>query len=79
MFRGREITHPELGVSILKGVAEQLKEEAKLETPPLMEGRRLNIILAPMTATAPTASPKPAKVAEEEETPVGDQAKKVQA
>ncbi len=76
MFRGREITHPELGVSILRGVAEQLKEEAKLETPPLMEGRRLNIILAPMAAVPP---PKPAKVAEEEETPVGDQAKEVQA
>ncbi len=71
MFRGREITHPELGVNLLRGVAEQLKEEAKLETPPLMEGRRLNIILAPM-ATTPT---KPAaKAAEEEETPVGDQA-----
>ena len=71
MFRGREITHPELGVTLLRGVAEQLKEEAKLETPPLMEGRRLNIILAPM-ATAPV---KPAaKAVEEEETPVGDQA-----
>ena len=76
MFRGREITHPELGVTLLRGVAEQLKEEAKLETPPLMEGRRLNIILAPMAATAP---PKPAKVADEEEIPVGDQAKEVQA
>jgi translation initiation factor IF-3 len=71
MFRGREITHPELGVTLLRGVAEQLKEEAKLETPPLMEGRRLNIILAPM-ATVPV---KPAaKAPEEEETPVGDQA-----
>ena len=77
MFRGREITHPELGVTLLRGVAEQLKEEAKLETPPLMEGRRLNIILAPM-APAPT---KPgAKAPEEEETPVGDQtAEEVQA
>ena len=71
MFRGREITHPELGVTLLRGVAEQLKEEAKLETPPLMEGRRLNIILAPMAA----APVKPAaKAPEKEETPVGDQA-----
>ena len=76
MFRGREITHPELGVMLLRGVAEQLKEEAKLETPPLMEGRRLNIILAPMAVMAPA---KPAKVAEEEEIPVGDQAEEVQA
>ena len=76
MFRGREITHPELGVALLRGVAEQLKEDAKLETPPLMEGRRLNIILAPMAAV-PT---KPAKAPQEEETPVGDQqAEEVQA
>ena len=71
MFRGREITHPELGVNLLRGVAEQLKEEAKLETPPLMEGRRLNIILAPM---APAPVKPAAKAPEEEETPVGDQA-----
>jgi translation initiation factor IF-3 len=69
MFRGREITHPELGVTLLRGVAERLKEEAKLETPPLMEGRRMNIILAPM----PVAPTKPAQAPEEEETPVGDQ------
>ncbi len=71
MFRGREITHPELGVNLLRGVAEQLKEEAKLETPPLMEGRRMNIILAPM---APAPVKPAAKVPEKEETPVGDQA-----
>ena len=77
MFRGREITHPELGVMLLRGVAEQLKVEAKLETPPLMEGRRLNIILAPMTE----ASTKPAsKAVEKEEVAVGDQsAKEIQA
>lgn len=71
MFRGREITHPELGVNLLRGVAEQLKEEAKLETPPLMEGRRMNIILAPM---APAPVKPAAKAPEKEETPVGDQA-----
>ena len=71
MFRGREITHPELGVNLLRGVAEQLKEEAKLETPPLMEGRRMNIILAPM---APAPVKPAAKAPEKEETAVGDQA-----
>ena len=77
MFRGREITHPELGVKLLRGVAEQLKEEAKLETPPLMEGRRLNIILAPMPETSTTPA---AKAIEKEEIAVGDQtAEEVQA
>ena len=46
MFRGREITHPELGVTILKGVAEALQDVAKLERPPTMEGRFLSITLS---------------------------------
>jgi len=46
-FRGREITHPELGVKILRNVAETLKELSKLERPPAMEGRFLFIQLSP--------------------------------
>ena len=47
MFRGREITHPELGVNLLRTVAEDLKQDARLERTPTMEGRMINIILAP--------------------------------
>ena len=47
MFRGREITHPELGMMLLKSVAEELTEEALLERPPTMEGRFLAMVLAP--------------------------------
>ena len=47
MFRGREITHPQLGMALLKTVAEDLSEEALLERPPTMEGRFLAMILAP--------------------------------
>ena len=46
-FRGREVTHPELGMALLRRVADQLKDEAKLERPPTMEGRALAIILTP--------------------------------
>ncbi len=49
MFRGREITHPELGVKLLRTVAEDLKEDARLERVPSMEGRMINIILSPNT------------------------------
>ena len=70
LFRGREISHPELGVTLLRGVAEQLKDEAKLEAPPAMEGRRLNIVLVPGAAPAPKA----ARAAAAEEMPVGEQA-----
>ena len=48
LFRGRSITHPELGVSLLRRVAEGLQGEAKLEKAPSMEGRMLSIILAPV-------------------------------
>ena len=49
MFRGREITHPELGLKLLQRMIESLKDVASLERQPVMEGRRLHIILAPAT------------------------------
>ena len=52
MFRGREIDHPELAVNLLKQVNDVLKEEAKLEQPPKLEGRFMSIILAPAKAAA---------------------------
>lgn len=47
VFRGREITHPELGMILLRQMAEKLQENAKLEQAPSMEGRFLSIILVP--------------------------------
>jgi len=47
MFRGREITHQDLGVELLRQAAESFKEEAKLEKAPSMEGRRLSVVIAP--------------------------------
>lgn len=46
-FRGREITHPELGAQLLRRVAESFSDDAKLEKPPAMEGRSMTMILAP--------------------------------
>ena len=51
MFRGREIDHPEIAVNLLKQVNDVLKEEAKLEQPPKLEGRFMSIILAPAKAS----------------------------
>ena len=48
MFRGREMSHPEAGVTLLRGVAEGLKEQAKVEAAPAMEGRRMSLILVPI-------------------------------
>ncbi len=51
-FRGREITHPELAVRLLRRVAESVASEAKLERAPQMEARSLSIVLAPETETS---------------------------
>lgn len=47
MFRGREITHPDLGWKVLQRMAETLNEVGTLERQPVMEGRRMDIIMAP--------------------------------
>ncbi|MGZ6141488.1 MAG: translation initiation factor IF-3 [Myxococcaceae bacterium] len=47
MFRGREITHRELGQKVLQRVIEDLKETAVIESAPRMEGRQMFMILAP--------------------------------
>ncbi len=47
MFRGREIDHPELGMGLLRAVAEDLVDDALLERPPKFEGRFLAMVLAP--------------------------------
>lgn len=50
LFRGREITHPELGWKLLQRMAETLKEIAAAESQPAMEERRMNIVLSPTVA-----------------------------
>lgn len=47
MFRGREITHRELGQKVLQRVIEDVKEVAVIEQAPRMEGRQMFMILAP--------------------------------
>lgn len=47
MFRGREITHTDLGVKVLDRVAEELQDVAIIESRPRMEGRSMYMIVAP--------------------------------
>jgi translation initiation factor IF-3 len=47
LFRGREMTHLELGYSLLNRTAEILADVAKLERRLNREGRRMNIMLMP--------------------------------
>lgn len=46
-FKGREMAHPELGKEVLLRFAESLNDIAEVETPPVMEGRFMSLILAP--------------------------------
>ena len=42
MFRGREMSHPDQGLSILERLADDLKDVAVIESPPKMEGRNMH-------------------------------------
>ena len=46
-FRGREITYPEIGRTMLQQVADRLSDVATVENPPRMEGRSMLMILSP--------------------------------
>jgi translation initiation factor IF-3 len=50
LFRGREVTHPELAWKLLQRMAESLKDIAEVEGKPLMEGRRMHVVMAPGAA-----------------------------
>ena len=47
MFRGRQITHPELGRAVLLRVVAELEEIAKIEMHPKLEGKNMTMVLAP--------------------------------
>ena len=46
-FRGRQITHSEIGLKVMRNFAERIKEYGLVERQPLLEGRNMIMILAP--------------------------------
>ena len=46
-FRGREITHKDLGRKVLEQMADAVKDIAAVETHPKMDGRSMFLMLAP--------------------------------
>lgn len=46
-FRGRELSHQQLGMDLLRRVQEDVAEIAKVEAYPRMEGRQMLMVLAP--------------------------------
>ena len=47
-FRGRQVTHPEIGLEVLARVTEDLTDLGKVESQPNMEGRVMSMVLAPL-------------------------------
>ena len=47
-FRGREVTHPEIGNEILERLYESVADYGEIEIPPKLEGRQMTMVLAPV-------------------------------
>jgi translation initiation factor IF-3 len=72
-FRGRELSHPELGRVLLERFTEQVKEHGVIERQPVLEGKSMFIVLAsthkpkvvetPHRPARPEAAPAPAPAA----------------
>ena len=63
IFRGRERFHAERGLAILRSIAVELEEMAKVErSPSRMDGnKRMTMLLSPLKAPAPPKQPKAAR------------------
>jgi translation initiation factor IF-3 len=67
-FRGREITHQELGLALLQRIREDLGDSIVVEQFPKLEGRQMIMMIAPgrrkagaaKPAAEPAAAPAPA-------------------
>ncbi len=57
-FRGREVTHPEIGHQILRRLAESVEDYGVVEVPPRLEGRQMTMVLAPVRRTKEAPEPE---------------------
>jgi translation initiation factor IF-3 len=59
MFRGREMSHMDLGAAVLQKIIGLVAEYAKVEQAPRTEGRNMFVILAPKAQPQQHAQPQP--------------------
>ena len=57
-FRGRQITHSEIGMKVMLDFAERCKDVSMVERRPLLDGRNMIMILAPKALKASFAEKK---------------------
>jgi len=69
-FRGREVTHPELGRQILQRLVDDLGERAVVEVMPKLEGRQITMVLGP--GRVPDEVPEEASEEASFESPIAD-------
>ena len=72
-FRGREITHQELGLALLQRLRDELVDEIMVEQFPKLEGRQMVMMIAP--ARKKPGGNKPAKAAPEGAAPAAAEAR----
>src|SRR2546423_15322395 len=56
-FRGRELTHPELGRNMLARFTDQIKEHGVVERAPLLAGKTMHVTVALLDKTRSTDAP----------------------
>jgi translation initiation factor IF-3 len=72
MFRGREMTHPERGRTLLLQLAEDVKDLAVIESQPLQDGRNMVMMLAPHKEKQAQAAPGDAAESDGNVAPAAD-------
>ena len=72
MFRGRETTHPERGRDLLMRLAEDVKEIGLVESPPLLDGRNMVMVIGPTKSAGVSRDAKTEDIQSSEEALQGD-------
>jgi translation initiation factor IF-3 len=72
MFRGRETSHPERGRDLLMRLAEDVKEIGAVESPPLLDGRNMVMVLGPTKNAGVVRDAKAEETQRSEEAVQGD-------
>jgi translation initiation factor IF-3 len=65
IFRGREVTHPDIGLRILQNVGKELSEIATVEAGPTKEGMTMMMVMCPKPGAVKKDTETKAEVTEE--------------
>jgi translation initiation factor IF-3 len=65
-FRGREVTHPEIGRDILQRLADSVEHVGVVEQMPRLDGRQMTMVIAPIKRPEPAHVPPPGDAEDEQ-------------